>query len=233
MQVTGLSAPQGVAVSLLTGESWVTSTNSQVIYRFPVYETLQANQAPTAQINSSTPLALALDQFDNLIVAEGLNRLSFYFPQMYYRHAASYAAGINSSAVPTPGMLALLARYGSNFNLTPTTSVQNTPPWQTTAATMVRVIVNSVAAPVYFLESSVIHFQIPMITPDFGTADFVVQSASTGQILAAKGAIFRCNRPRRRYLYKRSGGDAAESQPTTTIRSEATEASTDPALRER
>jgi uncharacterized protein (TIGR03437 family) len=183
LQVTGLSVPQGVAVSLLTGESWVTSTNSQVIYRFPVYETLQANQAPTAQISSSTPLAVALDQFDNLIVAEGLNRISFYFPQMYYRHAASYAAGINSSAVPTPGMLALLARYGSNFNLTATSSVQNLP-WPTTLND-VQVIVNGVAAPIYFLESSVIHFQIPMSTPDFGTADFVVQSASTGQILAA------------------------------------------------
>jgi uncharacterized protein (TIGR03437 family) len=183
LQVTGLSAPQGVAVSLLTGESWVTSTNSQVIYRFPVYETLQANQQPTAQINSSTPLAVAVDQFDNLIVAEGLNRISFYFPQMYYRHAASYAAGINSSAVPTPGMLALLARYGSNFNLTPTPSVQNLP-WPTTLND-IQVFVNGVAAPIYFLESNVIHFQIPMSTPDFGTADFVVQSASTGQILAA------------------------------------------------
>ena len=38
-------------------------------------------------------MAVALDSFDNPIVAEGINRVSFYFPEMYYRHAASYAAG--------------------------------------------------------------------------------------------------------------------------------------------
>ncbi len=117
---TGLDVPQGVAVSLTTGEGWVTSTSSNLIYRFPQINTFQQTQLFTAQIGSNGPIAVALDSFDNLIVAEAINRVSFYFPQMYYRHAATYAAGTPARpGNPTPGMLAFLARYGTNFSFTP------------------------------------------------------------------------------------------------------------------
>jgi uncharacterized protein (TIGR03437 family) len=182
LQVQNLNQPQGVAVSLITGESWVTSTNSNIIYRLPEFDTLQANQEFTEELGSNGPLAVALDSFDNLVVAEGINRVSFYFPEMYYRHAASYAAGINSTGNPTPGMLALVARYGTNFSLT-AAPVQSLP-WQTTLND-VQVIINGVAAPVWEMSSAVIYIQIPMATPDSGDVDWVAQLKSTGQILAA------------------------------------------------
>lgn len=186
LSVPGLNQPQGVAVSLATGEGWVTSTNSNVIYRFPEINTFQLNQQFTAEIGSNGPIAVALDSFDNLIVAEEINRVSFFFPQMYYRHAASYAAGVNSTGNPTPGMLAEVARYAmngvGNFSLTPA-PVQNLP-WQTTLNDT-QLIVNGVPAPIFELSAAVIYFQVPMITPDSGNVDWVAQVASTGQILAA------------------------------------------------
>ncbi len=182
LQVPNLSTPQGVAVSLNTGESWVTSTNSNIIYRLPEFNTLQVNSQFTAQIGSNGPIAVALDSFDDLIAAEGVNRVSFYFPQMFYRNTANFTAGIGSTTNPTPGMLAELGRYGSNFSFTPA-PVQNLP-WPT-KLNDIQVIVNGVAAPVFRLDAAVVYFQIPMATPDSGSVDWVVQTFSTGQILAA------------------------------------------------
>ncbi len=192
--VPGLNTPIGVTVSTLTGEVWLSNTNSGQIYRFPQYSTLQGNPVPTDVLPSNGPLALALDKYDNLIVAELTNRIAFYFPGMYYRSVATFAAGggdlllpsvsTNSPVNLTPGMLAILGRYGSDFSLTPTNG--NLPaPWPTNGVNDVAVIANGVATPIFSLGSTALYIEIPNGLPDSGTADFVVQVPSTGQILAA------------------------------------------------
>lgn len=180
IQVPGLSSPQGVTISPLTGESWVTNTANRQIYRFPEFQQLQNTLTSTATLAlPAAPIAVALDSFDNLIVAENANRLTFYFPKMFYRHSASYAG----LTVPlAPGMLALLGRFGVDFSLS-SAGVQNLP-WPTTLNDT-QVLVNSSPAPVFVLEPGVVHFQVPMGAPDSGTADFTVLKPSTGQILAA------------------------------------------------
>jgi uncharacterized protein (TIGR03437 family) len=182
--VPGLGQPQGVTVSSMTGESWVTNTSYNQMLRLPEFTTLQGNPQATATLVSAVPVAVALDPFDNLVVAEGSNRLTFYFAQMYYRHEATYSAGVGGSPVNlAPGMLALLARYGSDFALT--SSGNQSLPWPTTGLNDVQVLVNGVPAPVFRLDSAVVYFQVPMSAPGSGTADFVVLRPSTGQILAA------------------------------------------------
>ena len=182
--VPNLGQPQGVAVSSLTGESWVTNTGYNQLLRYPEFTTLQANPQPTSVLSAAGPLAVALDPFDNVIVGDIANRLTFYFAQMYYRHQATYAAGVAGSPVNlTPGMLALLARYGSDFSFTP---IGNQGlPWPTTGLNDVQVLVNGTPAPIFRLDQAVIYFQVPMSAPSSGTADFVVLKPSTGQILAA------------------------------------------------
>ncbi len=60
--LTGLSAPQAVAINPTTSELWVANTNSGVVYRFPQYTTCQTSACtPTAQLSSYAPLGLALD----------------------------------------------------------------------------------------------------------------------------------------------------------------------------
>jgi uncharacterized protein (TIGR03437 family) len=183
LSLPGISQPEGIAVSSATGESWITNTGGNQVLRYPEFTALQLNPQPTAALNSPQPLAVALDPFDNLIVAEAANRLSFYFPKMFYRHAATYAAGVGSPVNLSPGMLALLGRYGSDFSLT--AAGDQPVPWPTAGLNDVQVLVNGVPAPIFHLEATVVYFQVPMATPNSGAADFVVLKPSTGQILAA------------------------------------------------
>jgi uncharacterized protein (TIGR03437 family) len=191
--VPGLYQPEGVAVSLITGDIWVTNTDQNQLLQFPNFQTLLTNNQPTASIpNVVGPLALALDAFDNLVVADETNRVTFFFPAMYYRNTANYTSGTpggncTTSTNLTPGMLAELGRYGLSaqdvfsFSPAPTQAL----PWPTTGLKNVQVLVDGMAAPVFGLGSSVVYFQVPNEAPSSGTADFVVQNPTTGQILAA------------------------------------------------
>jgi uncharacterized protein (TIGR03437 family) len=182
--VGNLNQPEGIAVSPLTGESWVANTGSNQLLRYPEFSTLQITNQPTATLNNVPgPLAAALDAFDNLVVGEAYNRVTFYFPLMFFRHAATYAAGVNSPVSLAPGMLTLLGRYGTDFSFTPA-SGQDLP-WPTAGLNDVQVLVNGVAAPIFRLDPAVVFFQVPNATPASGSADVVVLHPSTGQILAA------------------------------------------------
>ena len=197
--VPGLNSPFGVTVSRITGEVWVSNTNSGQIYRFPEYKTLLQSPTPTDTIPSNGPLALTLDPFDNLIVAELTNRIAFYFPGMFYRNIANFAAGNGDLLLPftgtnspvnlTPGMLAVLGRYGSDFSFT-ATGTSSAPylaaPWPTTTGVNdVAITANGLPVPIFSLGASVAYIEVPNGLPDSGTADFVVYRPSSGQILAA------------------------------------------------
>src|SRR6185437_4650264 len=85
--------------------------------RLPQYDSLilsgDPNKPPVTDIiGSPNPLALALDNSDNLITAEASNRVAFYFAELVFQNAANY----NSQPL-APGMLALLYRQGLAFSL--------------------------------------------------------------------------------------------------------------------
>jgi uncharacterized protein (TIGR03437 family) len=192
LQVPGLNSPEGVAVSTITGDIWVANTNQSQLLQFPAFQTLLATNQPTATLNNViAPLALALDSFDNLVVADEINRVTFFFPAMFYRNTANFTSGnlggnCTTSTNLTPGMLVELGRYGQSaqdvfsFTAAPTQPL----PWPTTGLNGVQVLVNGVAAPVWRLDPQVLYFQVPYETPSSGTANFVVQNPSSGQILA-------------------------------------------------
>ncbi len=191
LEVTGFSAPQGVIVSFLTGYSWVASLGNGVMYQLPEFQTLETNPSTAAAINelgSFGPLDVTLDPFDNVVVADSANRVTFYFGELFYRNTASYAAGLGIvGAGPTPTMLAVLARLGSNFNFTPSysgASQNSAPPWPL-SSNNIQVQVNGAPAPIFRVDPSAIYIEIPNNAPTSGPADFVVSDMSTGQILAA------------------------------------------------
>jgi uncharacterized protein (TIGR03437 family) len=183
LQLNNLGAPQGVIVSSSTGEIWITTANGNQVYRLPEYLTLSLNTTPsgypvTATITPQTAgLAVALDNSDNLILAEAANRVTFFFAQLTWRHVANY----NQQPI-APGMLAYLARVGKDFNLAPNTAASY--PWQTTMSDL-QVLVNGTASPIFAVTPSSIYFQVPSSTPDNGTANYVVMRPSTGEILSA------------------------------------------------
>jgi uncharacterized protein (TIGR03437 family) len=174
----GLQAPQGVIVSAITGEFWVADTNNQRLLHFPEYNTaIQTGQPEGQPIPSNGPIAVALDPYDNLIVAELANRVTFYFAQLAYRNAANY----NTQPV-APGSLTYVARQGVDFSFTPASSSAATWP-----ATLngIQVLMNGVTpCPIYLITSTAVYFQVPMSAPTSGFADFQVLDISTGQIYA-------------------------------------------------
>jgi uncharacterized protein (TIGR03437 family) len=185
----GANAPYDVAVSLNTGEIWVTdmttiTVNGQPVQgrvvRYPVYEQLALN--PTKSLSvlpEPLPFAVTLDPFDNPIVADSYNRLVFFYPAAIYKNSASY-----SSVSLTPGMLALVGRLGPGF----VTSSWGYPPtpWPTIAEDL-QVTVNGTPAPIFYINGndSSLSIQVPQATPTSGFADVVVLRPSTGQVLAA------------------------------------------------
>lgn len=179
-----VTQPEGVAVSLHTGESWVASPASNEVFRFPEFNTLQTSLQNDDAVPSPIPLAVGLDANEDLVVAEGINRVSFFFPRIYFKNSASYAAGVNSTAQIAPGMLLNLGRYRTAFNLTQPAGFALVP--YPKKLNDIQVLVNGVQAPVYYLlQAGWVYLQVPMSTPSTGTADFLVEQASTGQVLGA------------------------------------------------
>jgi uncharacterized protein (TIGR03437 family) len=177
-QLTGLSSPQAVAINPQTTELWVANTNSSQVLRYPQYITCQVNTCQaTAQLYSYAPLGLTLDAAGNVIVGDASNRITFFFPQAFFRNAANF----NTQPL-APGMLAILGRYGLPMSLQ--NGAATTNPWPTTLADL-NVTVNGVAAPIFESNSGygAIYFQVPNETPTSGLANFIVTQNSTGAVL--------------------------------------------------
>ncbi len=179
--IPNLSQPEGVAVSVSTGELWVAEFGANLVSRYPEFTNLGQNPARTAAVQSVAPMAVVLDQFDNLIAAEAVNRMTFYYAQLAYRHAATYASGANINATMTPGMYALAARAGKNFDFTP---ASGSIPYPKTLGGL-QVQVNGVPAPITSITNNVIYFLVPNNAPSSGTAEFLITRPDTGEILAA------------------------------------------------
>jgi uncharacterized protein (TIGR03437 family) len=175
--VPGLSSPLGVTVNAATGETWIADTAANVVARYPEFTQLQFDQTATAQLASATPMVLALDSFGNLIVGEAANRITFYFAELTYQHAATY-----NQRPLAPGQLAYLYQLGVPFSFTPADGTQISP-WPYTLGD-VQVTVNGTMAPIFRVNPTRIDFQVPQSAPTSGSAVFVVSHPSTGQIVA-------------------------------------------------
>lgn len=181
LPITGLNQPQGVTVSLATGEAFIANTNSNQVARVPEFSTLALNGPTiTASIFSNLPLDIALDPFDNVVIAEAVNRLAFFFAKGTYTHAANF----NQRGM-APGMLTNFYRLGKPFSLTSQlVDGSQQVPWPATLGD-IQITVNGTPGRIFYLNPDNIAFQVPQNAPTSGTADFLVTRVSTGEILAA------------------------------------------------
>jgi uncharacterized protein (TIGR03437 family) len=170
-------APQGLAVSAISGEMWITSGNT--IYHLPEVTKYQNTSQLLQQIGSNSPLAIALDSSENPIVAEGINRVTFYFAKLVVRNAFSF-----TSVQPlTPGMWAQAAPLGKTFIALD--EAHDKPPYPTTVAGL-QMLVNGTPAGIYSWEQNAyMNFVIPWEAPTSGTAEFLLYNPSTKEIVAA------------------------------------------------
>jgi uncharacterized protein (TIGR03437 family) len=172
-------SPQGIAVSSVSYEMWVTAGNT-------IYHLRDVSSGPTTvlqTIGSNAPLSIALDGSENPIVAEAINRVSFYFAQLVIRNAFTFT----STRPLTPGMWAQAAPLGKTFNALD--QVNQNPPYPTTLAGL-QMLVNGTPSGIYSWEQQAyINFVIPWEAPVSGTAEFLLFSPTTKEIVAAGTSI--------------------------------------------
>ncbi len=123
---------------------------------------------------------MGLDSFNNLIVAEVANRISFYYQKLVYRNAANATSGDKQQVAP--GMMMYITNTLANITADATPVLD--PPWPKTLSGL-QVLVNGVPAPIYRVSPPLIYFQVPVGTPTAGTAEFLVTRTATGEIVAA------------------------------------------------
>ena len=177
-RLPGFNRPLGIYVSQSTGEIWVADTGSNIVDRFPVFDNLVLSNAPIQQFSSNAPAAVTLDAYGNPLVSEGINRVTLYFAALAGANAGSFAP---ASVGLAPGMLATLAPQGGTFGSA--TAANSDAQWPTQLGDL-QVLVNGTPAPIDYVSPNQINIQIPSSAPTSGTADFLVESQSTGQIYA-------------------------------------------------
>ena len=179
---SGLGAPQAVYINPETGDIWVADTSNQRIFRLAPFSQLPVGAiTPEQQIGSPFPLAMALDRFGNLITADAVNRIAFYYPGI---RVLNSAAAHRTQVAPST----YSAIYGADKvfgNVTKLFTEEPNPVPMPTVVGDTRVIVGERAAPIQFVSPSQINFVVPKDTPTSGTVEVVVERPSTGQVLAA------------------------------------------------
>ncbi|MGD0048894.1 MAG: hypothetical protein ABSE42_17975 [Bryobacteraceae bacterium] len=190
LTLPGLTGPQGIYVSPLTGEIWVTTASTAV--RYPKYDTLQLNPASTGTVQAAdTTLAVAQDQYGDLFLADATSRVAVYYQGLSGGNAQSSYLGQPLA----PGVVASLYSKASQTQFA-TPSIPTPPgfasltgyPMPITLADE-QVLFNGVPAPLYFVSPSQVNFFVPMEAPVTGSADVEIVQLSTGQVLAASSLI--------------------------------------------
>ena len=172
-----LGLVQGINVSPNSGEIWVAETANNRLLRFPRFDSLISSAAPNLVIPTNLPMAVSIDAFDNLLIAEGTNRVAFHYPQLTAISAAHYLRRRIS-----PGMVAAMYPLGIRFG--DETVVASTVPLPTELSDL-QVLVDDIPAPLYFVSPGQINFYVPMRLQPGTSATFIVQRKSNSQILAS------------------------------------------------
>lgn len=178
---SGLNGPTGIFASRATGEIWVANTRGNQALRYPRFEQLALSQEPNYRIPSGAPLALTMDAFGNLYVAEAVNRVA-----IFYNGLSTQMAGNYLDRPLSPGSIAIIYPRGITFGNSSQAFDQLPNPLPLpTALADIQVLVNDKPAPLYFVSPGQINFLVPMDTPESGAVEYQVMQVSTGQILAA------------------------------------------------
>jgi uncharacterized protein (TIGR03437 family) len=122
-------------------------------------------------------LAISIDAFENLLIAEGTNRVAFHYPGL----AATSAAHFLRRRI-SPGMIGAMYPLGIRFG-DETITAPNYP--LPTDLGDLEILVDEIPAPLYFVSPGQINFYVPMRLEPGTQSTFIVQRKSNNQILAS------------------------------------------------
>ena len=110
--IPGLSAPEGVFASPVTGEIWVANTGAGDSLRFTNYQSVLFGLGSITGIVEASgnfgyhPLAAIQDQYGDLFVADDAHRVAIYYPGLNVCNGASFLpASFGSSTYPSANCL--------------------------------------------------------------------------------------------------------------------------------
>ncbi|MEZ5355156.1 MAG: hypothetical protein R2762_21190 [Bryobacteraceae bacterium] len=179
----GVRTPVGVFVSKVTGEIWVANRAANEALRYRRFDDLTiGGDASDFSVPAGGPVALTLDAFGNLYIADGLNRIAVHYPTTVVVNGANYLPRV------TPGMVATLQSRQFNYSFTDLTRVFNELPNPVPIPTVIEdleVLVDQRPSPIYFVSPFQINFLVPKDTSSNGAAEVLVQQPSTGRVVAA------------------------------------------------
>ena len=168
--------PQSIAVSAITGEMWVAAGSS--LYHLPEVTSFQNTSTIFQTIPSISPMTVALDAFENPIVGEAINRITFYFAKLAVRNAFTFT----STRPYAPGMWVQAAPIGKVVNVPD--EVHETPPYPKTVSGL-QMLVNGAPSGIYaIVNKTSINFVIPWSAGQ-GNAEFLLFNPTTQEIVAA------------------------------------------------
>ena len=178
----GIGGAEGIFVNPNTGEIWIADLNGNVIRKFLRYDQLVFNPSVQTTITAVGPLAVAQDQFGDLIVADSANRVTFYYPALTAFNGASF----QTNRAVAPNTITTIFPSGIQFGKDSASAfdLPNPLPLATTLAD-IQVLVNGTPAPLYFVGPGQINFIVPWKTDTSTPADVQVVRVSTQQLLAA------------------------------------------------
>lgn len=178
---TGLSEPVGVAMSP-DGSFWVANAGANNLIHFPTIQQLPTEgYASDATVPALSPRSGFVDQYANLLVADAVNRILYFAPQIAVVNAANYIVGRPLA----PGTFAaLFPSVATNVIANGTQNNSGTYPLATTLADT-QVLVNGAAAPLFYVSPGQINVPLSLSLPASGTFDLQAVRQSTGQIYGA------------------------------------------------
>ncbi len=175
-----VSSPDGIAVES-DGGMWIANANSNALLHFAsVNNLLTANYTADASLPAVGARSVSADAYGNLLVADGINRILYFAPQLTVVNAANYiqrplAAGTIAAIFPNITTNAVAAGTGS-FNTLP----NPLPLPQTLADT--QVLVNGAPTGLFYVSPGQINFPLSYRLATGGAIDVQVVRQSTGQI---------------------------------------------------
>jgi len=179
----GINNPRSIFVSANTGEIWVGNAGAGQARRYPQFDLLSIiGDAADYTVPASGPVAMTLDAFGNLYIADAINRIAIHYPSVTTVNAANFLTRI------TPGMIATLqTRQGQTpYSLSDQTQqITDFSAGLPRELADVQVQVNDRPAPILMVSPNQINFQVPNATPASGQADIQVIQVSTGRVIAA------------------------------------------------
>lgn len=178
----GLAQPEALGMGP-SGQFWVADTANGVnhLVHYPSVETLPTvNYASDATLPAVSPRSAFVDQYNNLIVCDGINRILYFVPQVAAVNAANYIPG---RALAPGAFAALFASVNTNPIANGTASETGFPLPTTLADT--QVLINGTASALFFVSPGQINLPLSLGLPAGGTVDLQIVRQSTGQIFGA------------------------------------------------